>query len=387
MSITINWSALTNPTADPPSPSPSPSTTDPSQNDLAISIRDFIHAKFQTLTLPRFIRRVHVHDFDFGAQAPEVRLLDVTDPLSEFYESDDDDDDEDASTPPPRQDGATQREEEGIRARRAAVAPEIPPPRATAVMGAGTPAGLGIGAAAAAAAGGGGGGFSYFHLNPHGILGASGTATPFSPSPWGPAAPTAAAQPPTSSRHEIPTSPTPSKSRDRDLDLQTTLHVVYDGDMSLGLTAEVMLDYPMPSFVGIPLELRICGIRFDGVGVVAYLRGRQTQEEGDGDDGDGRGRGKVKFCFLGEEEARVLLAGEGGEESDGEGRGEKRGEVEGNGGGGLLKEIRIESEIGRKGEGKQVLKNVGKVERFVLEQVRRIFEEEFVWPSFWTVLV
>lgn len=61
--------------------------------------------------------------------------------------------------------------------------------------------------------------------------------------------------------------------------------------------------------------------------------------------------------------------------------------MEGNGGGGLLKEIRIESEIGRKGEGKQVLKNVGKVERFVLEQVRRIFEEEFVWPSFWTVLV
>lgn len=33
----------------------------------------------------------------------------------------------------------------------------------------------------------------------------------------------------------------------------------------------------------------------------------------------------MKFCFLGEEEARVLLAGEGGEESDGEGRGEKRG--------------------------------------------------------------
>jgi hypothetical protein len=27
------------------------------------------------------------------------------------------------------------------------------------------------------------------------------------------------------------------------------------------------------------------------------------------------------------------------------------------------------------------------VERFVLEQVRRIFEEEFVYPSFWTFLV
>lgn len=60
----------------------------------------------------------------------------------------------------------------------------------------------------------------------------------------------------------------------------------------------------------------------------------------------------------------------------------------GKGIGGLLREIRVESEIGRQEEGgKQVLRNVGKVEGFVLEQVRRIFEEEFVWPSFWTFLV
>lgn len=55
--------------------------------------------------------------------------------------------------------------------------------------------------------------------------------------------------------------------------------------------------------------------------------------------------------------------------------------------GGLLREIRVDSEIGRKEDGKQVLKNVGKVERFVLAQVRRIFEEELVFPSFWTFLI
>jgi len=27
------------------------------------------------------------------------------------------------------------------------------------------------------------------------------------------------------------------------------------------------------------------------------------------------------------------------------------------------------------------------VEKFVLEQVRRIFDDEFVYPSFWTILV
>jgi len=55
--------------------------------------------------------------------------------------------------------------------------------------------------------------------------------------------------------------------------------------------------------------------------------------------------------------------------------------------GSLLQEIRVESEIGLRENGKQSLKNVSKVERFVLEQVRRIFEEEFVYPSFWTFLV
>jgi distribution and morphology protein 12 len=55
--------------------------------------------------------------------------------------------------------------------------------------------------------------------------------------------------------------------------------------------------------------------------------------------------------------------------------------------GGLLEEIKIESEMGETEEGKQVLKNVGKIEKFILEQVQRIFEEEFVYPSFWTFLV
>ncbi|KAI5302932.1 Mitochondrial distribution and morphology protein 12, partial [Ascosphaera atra] len=53
----------------------------------------------------------------------------------------------------------------------------------------------------------------------------------------------------------------------------------------------------------------------------------------------------------------------------------------------LLRHIQVESEIGRQEDGKQVLKNVGKVEKFVVEQVRRIFDEEFVYPSFWTFLV
>ena len=103
-------------------------------------------------------------------------------------------------------------------------------------------------------------------------------------------------------------------------------------------------------------------------------------------DKDGK-KDVVHFCFLGREDAGLVLAGSGS--GSGTGEGEKDGGKIGEDSGLLLKEIRVESEIGRQQEGGkgQVLKNVGKVEKFVLEQVRRIFEEEFVWPSFWTFLV
>ena len=72
MSITIDWPTL---------------TTGPSGLALADSIRDFIHEKFQQVTLPRFIRSVQVHSFDFGDECPVVELKDISDPLPEFYEN------------------------------------------------------------------------------------------------------------------------------------------------------------------------------------------------------------------------------------------------------------------------------------------------------------
>ncbi|KAI9785937.1 MAG: Mitochondrial distribution and morphology protein 12 [Geoglossum umbratile] len=142
----------------------------------------------------------------------------------------------------------------------------------------------------------------------------------------------------------------------RPSDFQVIARVRYTGNISLSLTAMILLDYPMPSFVGIPIKLNITGLSFDGVAVLAFTRKKN-----------------VHFCFLAHEDAVGMVGGD---------------DVSvGAGGGGLLKEIKVESEIGQREGGKQSLKNVGKVEKFVLEQVRRIFEEEFVYPSFWTFLV
>jgi distribution and morphology protein 12 len=173
-------------------------------------------------------------------------------------------------------------------------------------------------------------------------------------------------------------------------DFQVVCRVKYAGDVKLSLTAEILLDYPMPSFVGLPLKLNITGVTFDGVAVIAYIRRR------------------AHLCFLSPEDADALLGPEddqharqddtphvhsGTDDPDSHlHRTHDDGSLLGTSSskrrfGSLLQQIRVDSEIGRKENGKQVLKNVGKVERFVLDQVRRILEDEFVFPSFWTFLV
>ncbi|KAL0935218.1 Mitochondrial distribution and morphology protein 12 [Colletotrichum truncatum] len=426
MSIELNWETL---------------TTGPDGEALALRIRDFIHTKFQAVPLPRFIKSVKVHDFEFGTIAPELELKDITDPLPDFYEEnpdiEDDEEEEDAveepPLPPPQQ--HVPRELSAAERRRQREEASLPPRLRTHALrgqsgdfpspflGVSTPGILG-------------GASNLHYFQSHLGTGWSGTQTPlaavagahhrldssamaspvgspllngYSPShsrhasqssisvsDFNPAAfaqqnqqqqqdlrekasvstlaPTSAgaSRPPTRDTHiasgsapieeeedeEAPDENAPRFREPKPDDLQAVFRIRYAGDVRLRLTAEILLDYPMPSFVGIPVQLSVTGLTFDGVGVMAHIRKR------------------IHFCFLSPEDAVTAVgADEAGPSEPG-----KRF-------GGLLQEIQVESEIGLRDGGKQSLKNVGKVERFVLEQVRRIFENEFVYPSFWTFLV
>ncbi|KAH8899274.1 hypothetical protein GQ53DRAFT_741401 [Thozetella sp. PMI_491] len=457
MSIDLNWETL---------------TTGPDGLDLAHKIRDFIHTKFQSVPLPRFIKSVTVHDFEFGSIPPELELKDITDPLPDFYEDNSDIDDseddgsgDDAHVPEEVKAASDRRRraEEAVLAR--SNEGHLPPHINTVgglrnslhlqdlgspFLGVSTP-GMPLG----------GSNLHYFHS--HFANNLSGTQTPLAAvagaqhlmepghghslsmpnlqamaqgqvdshppshsrnpsqssisvgdfnnplSPLTPTNPTAPVPGPGSSsglgighphpalreKHSVstlaPTSAGTSRPPTRDThilvesaieegddeegaplhgqqkhfrerraeDIMAVFRIKYSGDVKLLLTTEILLDYPMPSFVGIPVRLSITGLTFDGVGVVAHIRKR------------------VHFCFLSPEDAFTAIGGDAAGESAAGGA--KLG--------GLLQEIRVESEIGQRESGKQSLKNVGKVERFVLEQVRRIFEEEFVYPSFWTFLV
>lgn len=436
MSVDIQWETL---------------TTGPDGARLAETVRAFIHDKFQQVTLPRFIRSVHVHSFDFGSVSPEIELKDICDPLPDFYADEDDDgedadanavgngDDEERTSDDARQattDGSPARalnnrhkhhdkNSEQIscedptqhfeQKRRPQIDTKPTGIRRSLNLAADRPASPFFPHSPAPGIPGGTSNLNYFHL-PFGP-GLSGSSTPLAavagahfPSGWPdnagnirpkPAANTNTHQsqtsgsPNTSTSAADPTSRPPSQHQhdhvgtdfggdmdrpaspsglsdsshshvlERDAnDIQIVAHVKYSGDLRLSLTAEILLDYPMPSFVGIPLQLNITGVSFDGVAILAYIKKR------------------AHVCFLSPEDAEGFLDQADDSDEQGNPPAARTGRM-----GGLLEEIRVESEIGQKENGKQVLKNVGKVEKFVLEQVRRIFEDEFVFPSFWTLLV
>ncbi|RMD42995.1 hypothetical protein DV735_g2121, partial [Chaetothyriales sp. CBS 134920] len=404
MSVDISWETI---------------TQGPDGEALAEKIRDFIDDKFQQVPLPRFIKSVQVHSFAFGQNGPQ-----------------------DEDVPPPAQSDLAAGRSNRQADVRAAQPPVGPVPQLRSSVSGPTHRVNELQAAQLTRSSspgipGGTSNFSYLHLP---IAGRSGTQTPLaavagggplSPIGWhhdflhsslaqyvgnsnivsGPAtraatqydAADATTRPSTAntvgspSDLESPSNPAspellpfayppgepPASDRlsqvsqdfreaESDVkasavqasDMQVIARVQYSGDVRMTLTAEILLDYPSQSFVGIPLKLSITGMSFDGLAVLAYTRKR------------------MHFCFLDRDDAQTVLGSQGGESGGFAGRSQSGGPSMS----GPLREIHVESEIGRQESGKPVLKNVGKVEKFVLEQIRRIFEDEFIFPSFWTFL-
>ncbi|TGZ84595.1 hypothetical protein EX30DRAFT_337100 [Ascodesmis nigricans] len=415
MSVDISWEKLTG---------------GPDGDRRAERIRSFIHDKFQQVPFPKFIRSVQVHSFSFGTLAPEIEIKDICDPYPEFYEQDEEEDTDTESADDHTEDYVLKLERE-LRRRERKLEPNSPQASRTSKPSSQPPPPYSVDGPRPVGSSHGGsfrnGVLSGIPDSFPGRVGVTGSSTPlFSPIPAGgssnlhyfhsalspgfttPQSPALHRSTPSTSSvpgilrgspfdlpgHGVsssaPRTPRPidpglaprdvspcrqpnrgplsddgaSQSfgpnlssrlyQPRDEDTQIIARVRYAGDVRLELTAELLFEYPVANFVGLPVRLVVTGCTFDGIACVAYIRRR------------------AHFCFLDEDSA------EGTSDSS-----MRNPCVEKS----LLRQINVESEIGEKGKGKQVLKNVGKVERFVLEQVRRIFEEEFVFPSSWTFLV
>ena len=125
--------------------------------------------------------------------------------------------------------------------------------------------------------------------------------------------------------------------------LQLHFRVKYTGDMSIGMQTAIKINFPTISFVSLPLAMKLSAIAFDGVFVVAYEGDRKrlhiSLHNADGLDGS---------------KARNVSPVHNARAAD------------------LLQDVRIESEVGT--VDKLVLKDVRKIEQFVLDTARNALQ-------------
>ncbi|KAI9004096.1 hypothetical protein BC832DRAFT_600216 [Gaertneriomyces semiglobifer] len=119
----------------------------------------------------------------------------------------------------------------------------------------------------------------------------------------------------------------------RESDAQVEVEVIYKGNMRLAISTELIVNQPTPAFMVLPLTLTLTGFHFTATAIIAYL-------------GD-----HMNFCFK-----------------------------EPNAGSAILHDLSIDSEVGDKH--KQILKNVGRIEKFIVEQLRKVIQDYLVLPNY-----
>ncbi|CAO3646168.1 unnamed protein product [Cunninghamella echinulata] len=132
------------------------------------------------------------------------------------------------------------------------------------------------------------------------------------------------------------------------MDFQAHLLVSYKGDMSMTILTELRMNYPSMEFMSLPIQLCVRSVEFEATAVVAYIQSMN----------------RVCVSMLEAEEEDISTIRD----------------KEMIGLGSLLRHVHIESIVGD--EQKHVLKNVGKIERFIVDQLRRMLDDELVFPSY-----
>ncbi|ORY77582.1 hypothetical protein BCR35DRAFT_353110 [Leucosporidium creatinivorum] len=327
MSIDLDWHAL--------------------DAELTASVVSFLTNAFTTAQRPSFLGEIAVTSFSFGDSQPELEVLDIRDIYKEFLEVDD--------------------EEQLL------LPQEMPPPPHP--RGAG-----GMGGADLEGDWHSNAPSDYFQQPSHDYLDSAsqygGPAQPlrrpprsmphlqpssalFSPGLNNRSYLSPSHTPPLDSAHPSndygapsfssdPSSAPPASSSSSP-SLQVHLQVTYSGNLTLGLATCLLINYPSPRFMSLPLKLSVTSLAFSGTMLVAF--------EGD--------RKRVHISLA---DPASKMGGLGGATA----------------GARLLSGAVVESEVGQ--ADKHVLKNVGKVEKFVLDVVRSTLESELVFPNFQTIL-
>jgi distribution and morphology protein 12 len=142
-----------------------------------------------------------------------------------------------------------------------------------------------------------------------------------------------------------PVKPVPKQPRSQVPSLQLHINLTHTSDLTLTLLTSLTVRYPASVFMSLPLKLSITGLQLAADIVVAF-------------DGE---KNRVHLTILDDDDGMSGVPV----------------------GMRLLPEMRIESEIGHSDA--HVLRNVGKIERFIADVVRKTLVDELVFPNFHTI--
>lgn len=352
MSFQINWDSLA------------------ADSELKEKIRLFLHEELNSISLPSFIDNLTVTDFSLGNSAPEITIRHIGDPFEEFY-GDHNSDDEEKKHPAPQSPSLyDSSDSEDAPEENMSQFPELPKkaPSATADMSSMVsnlePLSLNTQSLESPVARLRKGSdlirhFSNYNMNNLG-LGPPELDLPASILPH-----TAAY------RLHGPKNKTTERSIN---DIQFILEVDFQSQICMELTINLLVNYPLSHFISLPIKLKVTDLAIHALVAVAYLENKVfvsilcdlndsaadyftpsknvpiSRDSGSSSQLTPAGGNFVDY-----------LAGSTHERID------------------VIRNINIDTEIGEVEN--NVLRNVGKVEKFLVEQLRNIIRDEICWPG------
>ncbi|SCU81750.1 LAMI_0B07514g1_1 [Lachancea mirantina] len=147
---------------------------------------------------------------------------------------------------------------------------------------------------------------------------------------------------------------------DKESDVQFLVEFDYKGNMVIEVCAELVLNYPSPSFMTLPVKLSISDIGIHSLCLIAYLAKQ------------------VFVSFLCDVSDPILDSKDSLMDASSANFLGKRSLERIS----LIRSIKISSEVGEHNNGEgSVLRSVGKLEQFLLEVVKNMLRNEAAWPS------
>lgn len=336
MSFDINWDKLV------------------SDDTISNSIREFLNDQFNEISLPSFVDSLSVTGLSLGQTPPCITIRHIGNPFDEFYNDNDTEEElktNQAPDSPSSSDDDSSDEEVALNSTTDIMAhhdPAFPPHEPT----------LNASRQNMEATKH----FNNFNMTNVG-LGHSDLDTPtnfFSHNAY-------RLHSNSATRTEIP--------KRNDNDIQFILEIDYKGSAAIEITVNLLVNYPSTHFITLPIKLNITDLVIHSLAAVAYLENSVF----------------LSFlCDLNDTESDYFSSPTQRPSTDSSSYGSQQPLF--NGGNitdyatssnkermDVIKSVKIESEIGEIET--NVLRNVGKVEKFLVEQLRSIIRDETAWPS------